>query len=312
MDIGRIFSRSLEVGWKYRVLWLFALVMGLTSLGGGTNFNYSFNGANNPFTGQSVAPLVIALAVLVGLILFVIWLALVFYFRFVARGALVATVRDIEAQVNPTLREAWRNGRTFYTRLLGLGLLVNVPLALVTIVLILLGFVPLIGVLMAQIGARGLQVQNFAGAWIAAALAICCAIVFVMVLHLAIHPLYEIVARTIVFHDVSVREGIRQGLARARQNLGDVLVVYLLLIGARIGYGLVTAIVVAPVGLVLVLGSLALLREDLNVMILLGLMLALPLWLLFGALEAVFQLFEANVWTETYLALEEKTRTTAV
>jgi hypothetical protein len=311
MDVGHIFSRSVEVAWKYRVLWLFAWVMGLTSLGGGSNFNYSFNGTNNPFAGQSVAPWVIVLAVLVGLILFVIWLALVFYFRFVARGALVATVRDIEAQANPTLREAWQNGRAFYTRLLGLGLVVNVPLVLVSIVLILLGLVPLIGVLVAQGGARGLQVQNFAGAWIAAAVAICCALVFVIVLHFVIHPLYEIVVRTIVIQDVSVREGIRQGLARARENLGDVLVVYLLLIGARIGYGLLTAFVVVPVGLVLVLGSFAVMRADLNVMILLALVLALPLWLLFGALEAVFQLFEANVWTETYLALQAKSQAAA-
>ncbi|MBI4674799.1 MAG: hypothetical protein HY741_24400 [Chloroflexi bacterium] len=309
MDVGRIFSRSLELLWKLKFLWVFGLVMGLTSGGGGGgggNSNVSArNGSfGNPFTNVQIEPAVIVIAVIVGLILLVVGLVLFFYFRFVSRGALVATVRDVEAGGAPTLREAWKNGRMFYARLLGLGFLVNVPLVLFSICVILAALVPLFSFAFSNRGRLDDSPnQVFAALGITGILTICCAVLCLVLLSFVIHPLYEFAVRAIVLEDMPVRAGLRQGIQRARENLGNVLIVYLLLMGARIGYAILVAIVAIPVGLVLAFGAFGLLQANLNALILVALVLAIPLWLLFGAIEGVFQIFESNVWTEAYLSL---------
>lgn len=307
MDIGRIVSRSLELMWKYKFLWVFALVMGLTSAGAsGPNLSYQFNGGDNPFNSFYIDPVVIVIAACFGLVLFAAWLILFFYFRFVSRGALVDTVRAVENQENPTLRDAWQSGRKFYARLLGLGFLVNVPLALVSMVVLFLGFVPLIAAIVAQTNARGLSGREFAPYWITAAFAFCCALLCVVVLGVVIHPLYEMAVRAIVLEDLSVRDGLRRGIQRARAQLGNVLVVYIVLIGARFGYGMLAAAVMIPIGALMFFVALGLFPGNWNALLILGLLAAIPLWLLVGALEGVFQLFESNVWTEAYLQMESK------
>lgn len=309
MDVGHTFARSLELLWKYKFLWLFGLVMGLTSVGAnfGPNSNFRFNASDNPFTNQRVEPAVIILAVIVGLIFFVLGLVLFFYFRFVARGALVATVRDVEAQSTPTLRDAWKNGRTFYARLLGLGFLVNLPLVLVSIIVILVAFIPLLSLFVSARGNfPGSPDQGLAALGIAGVLAICCAVLCIVLLNVIVHPLYEFAVRAIVVQNLSVREGLRHGIQHARENLGTVIIVYLLLIGARIGYFLLAAIISIPIGLIVAVGMFGILQANVNALIILLLVLAVPLWLLAGAIEGVFQIFESNVWTETYLALANK------
>ncbi len=304
MDIGRLLTRSLELMWRYKFLWLFALVMGLTSAGvSGPNVTGPFNRADNPVPNFHVEPFVAVIAVLFGVIALAVWALLVFYFRFIARGAMVDTVRAVEAQEKPTLRDAWQSGRKFYARLLGLGLLVNVPLALASVGLILLGLLPFIGAFIARRDLDGLSGRALAPYWITGVLAFCGALACVLAAGVVIHPFYEMAVRAIVLENLSVRAGLRRGIQRVREQLGNVLLVYLLLMGARLGYGMVVAIVTIPFGFVMALGALSLWRGDLNALILLGLAAALPLWLLFGALEGVFQLFESNVWTEAYLTL---------
>src|SRR5581483_3325726 len=95
-------------------------------------------------------------------------------------------------------------------------------------------------------------------------LAICCAILCVVLVTLVVHPLYEFAVRAIVLEDMGVTDGIRHGIQQARENLGNVIVVYLILIGARIGWGVATAIVALPIILVLGFIAIGVLRMDLN------------------------------------------------
>jgi hypothetical protein len=309
MDVGRLFSRSIELLWKFKFLLLFGIVMGLT--GGGLQFNYSFNRnsfADSPFrNGFSLEPGVLVIGLCFFLVLVLVWLILFFYFRFVARGALVAAVRDVETQQTPTLRTAWGEGRTFYTRLLGLGFLVNVPLILVSILLVGLALVPALSLILSTRGRVESPTALFSALGIASILGICCAILFIVALSLVVHPLYEFAVRAIVVEDVGVREGLRRGVGQVRAHPGNVLLTYLLLIGARLGWGLVSAIVALPALFISLLAMGGALSIDVNALVILLVILAVPLWLLIGAVEGIFQTFESNVWTEAYLALAETT-----
>jgi hypothetical protein len=315
MDTGRIMTRSVEIMWKYKFLWLFGLVMGLTGGGGSTSGSGNFNINNRTFDNLppdsilEIQPALVAIGIVVGLVLMVVVLALFFYFRFVARGALVSAVRDIEEHGNATLHEAWSRGRTFYTRLLGLGFLVNAPLAVFTILIILVAFVPLFGAIISSGQQGDAPGELLAGLGITGVFAICCAILCLVIVTFIIHPIYEFAVRAIVLEDLHVREGLRRGYERVRTNLGNVIVLYLLLILGRIGWAIVCTIVLVPILLVLGLIGFGALRQDVNALVVLLLLSLIPLWLLLGALEGIFQLFESNVWTEAYLSLLNKTST---
>ena len=308
MDIGRIFTRSLELMWQYKFLWIFAWVMGLTSGSiNSPNFQSQFNQSNNPFNFRVEPPLV-AFAIIIGAIIALAWLALTFYFRFIARGALVDTARAAEQQAQPTLRAAWQSGRKFYARLLGLGLLVNVPLALGSIVLILLGLTPLLTQIIARRGFGGMAARDFMLYMLATLLPFGCVIACLIILGVVIHPIYEMAVRAIVLEDLPTRQGLRRGIERTRAQSGNVLVVYLLLIGARFGYGMLTALVMVPLSVFGIIGALGIFRDNWNALLVIGLLALIPLWLFVGALEGIFQLFESNVWTEAYLAMNPKER----
>ena len=311
MEIGRIFSRSLELLWKYKFLWLFGVVMGLTGgSGGGGGNGGNANFRTDMFSNFRVEPTLIALAIIVGIILLVVWAVLFFYFRFVSRGALVAAVRDIEAHGTSTLREAWNQGRTFYTRLLGLGFLVNLPLILFSILIIVLAFIPIISLVISAQGRLNDSPEAIFGLLgVGGILGICCAVLCLVIVTVVIHPLYEFAVRAIVLEDLPVRDGLRRGVERVRENVGNVVVLYLLLMGARLGWALVVAVIAVPTGIVLLLAFGGALRFDLNALILILLIAAIPLWLVFGALEGIFQAFESNVWTEAYLHLLNKPQT---
>jgi hypothetical protein len=306
MDIGRVFSRSIEVMWKHKFLWLFGFILSVSGGGGGNggaNFGNRFpaGGGTGPGNVQ-IQPVVLGLIILVGLVVLLLLLVLVFYLRFVARGAIVSAVRDIEGQGTTTLAQAWKNGRTFYVRLLSLGLVVNIPLVLFSILVIVVAALPLIGLIASGRANGETPGAFFATLGLTGALALCCAIVCIALIGLVIHPLYQFAARAIVIEDLKLGEGIRRGLAHAREHVGNVIVVYVLLIIARIGWTILMLIITLPIGAV-ALVALFSRQFDLNVVLILALVLGIPLLIVLAAIQAVFQTFEENVWTETYLAL---------
>ncbi|HEY6042320.1 MAG TPA: hypothetical protein VIX58_09325, partial [Anaerolineae bacterium] len=106
MDIGAILTRSFQIAWRNKALWVFGFLMALSGSGGGSNngsgTNFNFPSPTVPlqpgqfpnFTPPDQATLA-GLGVLVCCLLLV-YLVLVFYVRFVARGALITGARDAE------------------------------------------------------------------------------------------------------------------------------------------------------------------------------------------------------------------------
>ncbi len=310
MDIGRILARSLEIAWRYKFLWLLGFVMALTG-GGSSNFNYSQNAPSpsTPRTGPSLQPpdqgAVAAILIFVACLL-LIFLVLFFYFRFVARGAMVATVRAAEAGATPTLGSAWREGQSYYVRLLGLGFLVGLPLIGFAIILLLVAFVPFIGTISAAIQ-NDQSFNTNPGPFISGLLGffalICCAVVCIWILELVIHPIYEFAVRAIMLENTGVTEGLSRGYRRLRENLGNTLLLYLILIASRIGWSVAELIISIPVFLIFFALVLAALSAGTIAIIIVAFVIGIPVGLLFAFIEGLFEVFESNVWTEGYLSL---------
>ena len=312
MDIGRIFSRALEISWRHKVLWVFGFIMALS--GGARSFSGNLN-FGTPRQSQSAGTpnfdlsVLLPFVIVMGLCLLILFLVLALYFRFVARGALVAAVRGIESGSVPSLGAAWREGRAYYARLLGLGFLVNVPLVLFSLVLIAIGVLPFVGAILAVVSrssrgpVTGPDLFPQAGALVGALALLCCAIVVVLIVSLVIHPIYEFAVRAIVLENTRTIEGWSLGWRRLRANLGSVAGLYLLLIGSRIAWSIGVGIASVPLVLVMVGVIAAAANASPVAGILFAVGLGLPLIVLLAFLEGLFEVFESNVWTEGYLAL---------
>lgn len=319
MDTGRVLARSLEIAWRHKVLWILGFVMALTGGGGGNGLRYDFSSTDlgtrtqpfgAPFPSPGILPAVIVTVLAFAACFFLLYLIFTFYFRFVARGAMVAFVRGVEQGRTPTLGVAWREGQQYYGRLLGLGLLFNVPLSLFSIAAIAAAIIPFIGTIVYAInlsGSRPTTPPNLAPIWSGLAVFIgllCSAVLCLVVVNLVLHPIYEFAVRGIVLEDTRVTNGLKRGYRHLRENLGPVALLYLLLIGARIGWTIVVGVFGLPFSFLL-LGAitLAAATHQVTVIILVATIIGLPLALVLIFLEGLFEVFEANAWTEGYLAL---------
>jgi hypothetical protein len=322
MDIGAILTRSFRISWRNKALWLFGFLMALSSGGGGGSSpggNFNFNVPSNrnpnlppapgrfPNLNASDQATLAGIGVLVCCLLLV-YLVLVLYVRFIARGALITGARDAEAGSRITIREAWREGGKHYGRLLGLGVLVNLPLFIITLFLILIALVPLIPLIMSAASSGRTPDGQAVGQIIASAgaliILICCAIVVIALLNLVIHPIYEFAARAIVLDGAGVTEGLSRGWQRFRANLGNVLILYIALIGVRIGWGIVTFILALPTFLLLAGAMLAgFAAGNWPVLAVIGVCIGVPLVLVFVFIEGLAQTYENVVWTLGYASL---------
>lgn len=318
MDIGRVIARSLELAWRHKFLWVFGFIMALTGGGGGNNFNYSFNRSNfsSPNVPSPRAPVqpefagIVLVLIACAACLVLLLLILVLYVRFVSRGALVTSVRDIEKGAKPTLGSAWREGHRYYGRLLGLGFLFFVPLFIFTILILAVSLLPFIGSLIAIFSQVGRaqptpdQLVPALSGFVGFIVLICCAIICILIVHLIIHPVYEFAVRGIVLEELGTFEGVTRGYRRLRENLGPVALLYLVLIGARIGWYLALTVVSLPLFFVIsgiVLAAAA--TNSAGVIAFIALAIGLPVGLVLVFVAGLFEVFESNAWTEGYLAL---------
>ena len=309
MDLGRILTRSFEITWRYKLLWVLGFVFVLFGGSGGgfaQPFNYSFN--RSDFQRFPAGQLQQQLTVIAGAVicLVLLWLVLSLYFRFVARGAMVTAVRSIEAGRTPGLAAAWREGQTYWGRLFGLGLLVNIPLAIVTIILILIAIVPLV-LFFAPFTSQVGGVPPDQGSRIAVAIVgviglFCCAILCLILLTFFIKPVYEFAVRGIVLEKSSVVDSLSLAWDRIRANLGSVIILYLIMIGLGFLWGVAVLLVSLPFGLLLGAAILFAQSQSPALIILLILAIGLPLVLIDSLLSGIFESFVQTVWTEAYVA----------
>lgn len=312
MDIGRILSRSFEITRRFPVLWIFGFLLAISGGAGGGNspLSYSFDRRNLQIPGQTLPdfrqPETGTLIAIAGAVacLGLIWLVLLLYFRFMARGALISGVRDAEAGAPVALRTAWRGGQPHYLRLLGLGFLVNGPLVLGFFLLFAIALLPLIPLITTAVSSGGRSTPDVVAPIVGSSLllfgCICCLAVGFGLFTLVIHPIYELAARAIVLDTAGVVDGLRRGWRRFRDDLGNMLILYVALIAARIGWGIVGVLVALP--LFFVVGALFVLALTMSqlVAVLVALLVGIPVLLILAFFESLFQTFEGVAWTLAY------------
>jgi hypothetical protein len=322
MDHLRILKQAWEITWRYRALWVFGIILALTTSRGGGNFGgqYNINDEDlSRWSGQLSLPSITSeiVSLLIGIGVALVCLALVLALvsavaRYVTETALIRMVDDHqETGERRSVRQGFRMGWSRAAwRLFLIDLLVGLPVALAFILLFVLALVPLLLWTTDSTGAKAIGTVATIG------------LVFLFVLvailvGVLLTLLSKFFRRACVLEKLGVIESIRRGFGVVREHLRDVAIMWLIMAGVSLGLGVAMLVVVLLlVALGVVLGGLpALLVGGLAGQILEGAapwMLAaavgIPIFLLVVGLPTLFvgglvEVFKSSVWTLVYREL---------
>lgn len=339
MNHVQILKRSWNILWNYKTLWIFGVILALTT--GGGSFQGNFGGRSSTpardsdfnfnlprdfgremedfgrFFQRGITPQVsqTLLWVVVALVALILLLAIVFAFlRYISQVALIRMVDENESSgVKHTWKQGFRLGwsRSAW-RLFLINLVIRLPVAIVIIGLLGCATLPVLFSLMD--GSRP-SIPGIIAAVGLLFLVIFLAIIIELVLSWLLEPIY----RACVLGVYGVFDSIRKGWELVRHNFMDVLVMWLFLIGVKIGFFFLTIpIVLVLIGIGALFGggagfSLYFLLQALQssqlflpAIIIGGLIfmvvVSLPMLFLSGLLET----YLSTTWTLTYRELVVK------
>jgi hypothetical protein len=320
MDYTKILKRAWHAVWNYRALWIFGVILALTAGGGANNrVQYSFRNEDlRSLRLERIPPELVStlLAIGIGLACLIVLLIVVAAIaRYVSETALIRMVDDYEETGQKhRVRQGFRMGwsRSAF-RLFLIDLLIGLPLAVAFILLFLLAAAPLLlwATESTAAGALGTAITIVLG------LLVILLAIGVAVILSVLMPFFR---RVCVLEGLGVTEAIRQGYAIVRRNLKDVVVMWLITVGLRIGW----VIVMIPVVLLLLVvsgavgGLLALLAGGLTGLAFEGPMpwivaavVGIPVFILvmvapLSFLGGLFEVFISSTWTLTYRELRAK------
>jgi hypothetical protein len=310
--------------WRYRVLWVFGILLALTTSRGGGNGGPQYNLSGNNmaswggpgFSALEASPEVIAqivgALVAVGLALACLFLVLIVVatvVRYVAETALIRLVDDHEEtgerrSVGQGFRMGWSRSAW---RLFLIDLLIGVPLVAVFIVLFLLALAPLL------LWATDSDAAGAAGTVISVGRLVLF-ILLAIVVAIVVTLLTRFFHRAGVLEELGVIEAIKRGFNLVRDHLSDVAVMWLIMVGVGLGLALATIVIVILLLLLaavlagvpaLLAGGLTSLAFEGVVPWIVGAAVGIPIFLLVLVVPTLFlggliEVFKSGVWTLTY------------
>lgn len=314
MDYSRILTRSFEVTWKHRAMWLFGILLALFGGGGGGGGGFPTGaGGNSGNRGADSFPNqfpqltsidwgavsgIIAVVICVVLILAIVGIIL----RLISRGALVGLVDELESsQTTPSVGRGFRIGWSRLRSLLGIAILINLPLTLFGLILLALAALPVLGALTARGDLQFNQILAMGG--MSSLLFLLCAILCLAGIGLVIKPIYEFIVRACVVGEHNAMDSIREGWRIVRLNLGSVVVLYILQIALGIGFGIaMIPVALILIGIPVVVGLVIyFLANAPMVAIIVGVIVGIPMVLILIWISGLYRAFETTMWTEGYL-----------
>ncbi|HEY3289847.1 MAG TPA: hypothetical protein VGK87_06945 [Anaerolineae bacterium] len=316
MDFGGIINRAFKITWKYKILWILGFLAALGSGGSGGSFNFNFgsNSTFNPNTGQmppwmqeiarhpepllAIAGVLACLFIIIGIVFGIIGI--------IARGGLIAGVQQIETESNTTFGSAWKSGASRFWPMLGLSLLVALPIILLVIVLIGAGAFAFGGIIAAAATSNRSGANNSAGlgGLLAAGISIFCCLLCVAVIYgLIAEALTTFGERYIMIEKLGVMASLSKAWSLFKANLGNIILMALLMGVISVVFGLITGavalVVLAPTMLPVILeltrggtpGTAAI------VLAVIGFILAA---IIGAVVRSLFIVFNSATWTLVY------------
>lgn len=304
MDFGEVLGRAWRIIWKHKILWVFGIFAGLARGGGGGGGNsgsrFTNPGGANPQFNQYATQFgdwiashlwVVVLFVLVIFILAILFAMLAAMGRI---GLIKGTFKADGGAEHLGFMELWDEGRPFFWRIFLLGLVVGLAVLIVVFFLVALG----IGFTAITLG-----------------IGLICLLPLICVMVIALWLLGIVVQQAevaIVLENLSIMDGLRRGWDVFRQNIGPMLIMWVILGVIAIVVGIAIAI---PILIVIIPAAIALsnnpqairLTDTVLVVALACCVVYFPVLLVLnGILTAYLQ----SAWTLTYMRLTRPKVTT--
>lgn len=323
MDYMKIIKRAWNTTWSYKALWIFGILIALSSGGGGGggsgNSGAQFSGGGgewdfpNTFELPEIATgaIIAAVVALCGFILLLTVATVIA--RYVSETALIRMVDDHEETGEKrTIKEGFRLGWSKGAwKMFLLDLLIGVVFGAGIVLILMLAATPLLTWITESDALRAIGTVTAIGA-------ILLVILVAIAVGAVVNALLHFIRRAVILEQKGVFESIREGLAFVKAHLKDVALMWLLMFGIN----LVVALLMIPVVLLLlVLGAIVGGLPGAAVGALVNLITGnntLP-WIIGGGIGlfifvavvaipslfagGVYKTFESSVWTLTYREL---------
>jgi hypothetical protein len=233
LNIGKILTRSWEIIWKHKVLWIFGILAGFASgrSGGNSGGNRSgSSGDTNPFSGGQVGQMegqfreffqqYMLIIIAVCLVIFI--LSILFYaLGMMGRIGMIKGVTKVESGAEKLVfGELWSESMPYFWRFFGLNFVISLAFAIIIIPLVL------VGVLTAGIG-------------FVCILPIICLLVPI---GWAVGLILEQAQVAIVMEDLSMVDGFKRGWEILKSDVGGIIVLALILGVAGFIIGIIIAL----------------------------------------------------------------------
>ncbi|HEY85994.1 MAG TPA: hypothetical protein G4N96_12880 [Chloroflexi bacterium] len=325
MDHVKILKRALDISWRYRALWLFGIILALTTGGGGSGGGNGGsgsgipNGSNNgdfprfeDFAMPEISAGIITALIAVGVglaCLFLAWVIVATIARYVAETALIKMVdHHEETGEKRSIRQGFGLGWSLTAwRFFLIDLLIGIPLVVAIIALLAITALPLLLWVTKSVAAGVLGTIATIGA-------LFLVILLIIIVSAVVSLLTHFFRRVCALEDQGVIESIKQGFNLVKQNFKDVGIMWLLMVGVQIGWMIV---LIPVVFLLLALGAvsgglLGLMAGGLTGFIaegaipwIVGGAVGLPIFILIMAVPltfvgGLFEVYKSSVWTLTY------------
>ena len=297
MNYGEILSKTWQIIWKHKVLWIFGIMAGCAGSGGGNSggSNFSNSGSSsgtNPFGEvtsffESLSDGQIALLV-AGVILFI--LLLVILTTFISTVGRIGLIRgaaraDRDEQAALSFGELFRGSLPYFWRVFLLSLLVGLAIAAVMIPVIFLGVM---------------------AAVLTAGIALICLIPLICLMAPVFWAISVVLGQAtiaIVIEDLGIMDGLRRGWQVVRANPGPMAILFLILDLAIKGIvGFIVALPAIVAMMPLIFGMIG--GEDAMIPALIITLVCcaayFPVLLL---LNGILQSYVGSAWTLTFLRL---------
>ena len=286
MDYLDILKGSWQVTWRYKILWLFGLFA--AGAGGGSSWNtsYQFSGDETMYGTGSVVDRWLAenLGIILAVTGVLMLIALAWWILSVAaEGGLIALVQEAREDRTVSAGAGWSVGFDKWFPMFGVRFLLGLPFVL--IVLIGVGAAVMIGVGSFSVDDPTSALTGVVG--ICGLVAVL--IVVVLVMSLVIDVIRALALRYVVLEEMGVVDALRLGYSELVGRFKDLLLMWLILFGVGMVYGMVVAavsmILVLPAGFMLLTGNF------------LGLLLVFGAGLIMLFPNAVWATFRSAAWT---------------
>jgi len=318
IDYGNILTRAFQITKNHRSLWLYGVILAITSGGGSNYFQYISNFSdlnkgkntsqslsllkNNSFMVKSGSLalfsskdsatsilLIIGLVVLLAVVVTLVFLLL----QYISQAALIGMVEEIEGSGKTSIKAGFSIGWKKWWRLLAITLIVSIPAFLISLLIALILATPSIFAFVYQKTVLG---------WI---LAVPAAIIWILLI-IAVVVLLGIVityaSRYAVINGLKVIDSVKSGYFLLRQKIGPSLFLWLISIALGMAYGIASTVVFFV--LAIILFPIFLLLYSINQwLVLAGLPLAIIA--IFGLIfiSGLFQAYFSTYWTLSFKEL---------